>query len=160
MEFGQSLLAVDRDFDPRGLAAGAQERHLVDGQHLRDLAAGVGRHHAQRRQRHLAGLLETLQEAGFLIGIEQEAHGAEIHAVDRLQTPHVAMERLQHQPIATQRNYDVGLCCGGRPILLFEAGLGLARRRGGGANEGEAGSRRGAGGHLGVNNAWSARIVL
>ena len=70
------------------------------------------------------------------------------------------MQGLQHQPVAAQRDDDVGLGGRRRAIDRFEAGLGLAGRGRGGTDEGEAGSGRGLDGHTGYSNASGAGIVL
>ena len=41
--------------------------------------------------------------------VHQEADGAAMHAVDRLARAHVLVQRLQHQPVAAERDHDVGV---------------------------------------------------
>ena len=131
-EFGQPLLAVDRDGEAGGLPARPQQRYLVDRHDLESLAPRVGGDHAQRRQAHLAGTLEPLQQAGFPESVQQEADGAEVHAVDRCLASHVAVQRLQHQSVAAQGHDDVGFGRLHRAVALLQArARGPCRRRGG-----------------------------
>ena len=55
------------------------------------------------------GFFEPVEEIVLAELVHQEADGALVHAVDRLCSPHRAVQALQHQPVAAERDDDVGL---------------------------------------------------
>ena len=52
---------------------------------------------------------EPLAQLFGAVLVHQEADGAAVHAIDRLAGAHEAAQRLQHQPVAAERDDDVGV---------------------------------------------------
>jgi hypothetical protein len=134
--------AVDLDTEIGGLAGLAEKRDLVDAEAVLDLAVAALRAHAQRMKRHRHGLRQALQQAVLLVGVEQEADRAEVHAVDPHRALDARVQGFEHEAVAAERHDDVRLI--GRHVLV--AGL----------QRGEAALRFGRGGGAKSDGRWHA----
>src|SRR5215813_6950431 len=71
-------------------------------------AGGVARSHDQRMDhRDLRGR-EPLMQIPFAILVHEKTDRAAMHAVDRLAGIHEPLQGRQHEPVAAERDYDVG----------------------------------------------------
>ena len=117
------------------LAGLAQQRDLVERQGL-DRRAGrwwpACAADAVRRLRRPPGVRADLRPANSFI---RKPTVPEIHAVDRLAASQEAVKRLQHEPVAAQRDDDLGVVRPGIAIAVAQflqcrlCVLGIARRR-------------------------------
>ena len=117
----------------------AQQRHLVDGERAVLVARAVVRRHRQRMDADRPRRGEALGQALGRVAVHQEADAAAMHAVDRHAALAVAVQGLEHEAVAAQRDDDVGLARAATlAVALGELGerrLGLRRLAG---EEGDA----------------------
>ncbi len=106
-ELIQTRLAVEHDAELRRLMRLAQKRHLVEGERG---ALTHGRYRSHQERADLRGLrgLDPLRQIVLAERIHQESDGAEIHAVDRNAAVEERVQRLEHEPVAAQRDDDIG----------------------------------------------------
>ena len=105
------------------------------------------RRHLQRMELHRLRPAQPVDQPLGAEIVHQEPDRAAMHAVDR----HAALERtvegLQHEPVAAERDDDVGLLRRRFAVALGQLGAGGLRRLGVGRNERDAGTAgRGHGG--------------
>jgi hypothetical protein len=65
--------------------------------------------HAERVEFRRLGLGQAFHQAVFLVMVHQKADRALVHAVDGNAALHIAVQGLQHEPVAAQGDDDVGL---------------------------------------------------
>ena len=137
-EFGQDDPVVHRHFEVRGLAGLAQERHLVDrGQRVRP-SVHAERGHAERDDLERLRALQAVAQAVMAPFVHQEADRAEVHPEHgngRLAAFQHGMKRLEHEPIAAERDDDVGLLDRHPLAHVGELGLRGTSGRGVGRNQ-------------------------
>ncbi len=121
-EFGEPLLAVDQNAQPRRLIGLAEQRHFVDGAVAVDAAGGVARAHQQRMDDGDLRGGEPFAQSRFGIFVHQKADGAAMHAVDRLAGIHEPLQGREHKPVAAERDDDVGDLRPGVAIAARPAG--------------------------------------
>ena len=126
-QFGEPFLSIDQDAQVRRLRALPEQRHLVDGAMLVDAPLRVARLHDQGMDDGDMRGRQSLGQALLDEFIHQEADGAAMHAVDRLAGIHELVQGLQHQPVAAERDNNVGLGGVGVAVALFQPRIGLAR---------------------------------
>ena len=64
------------------------------------------------------GAGEPLSQVARVVVVGEEADGAAVHAVDRDAIVHVPVQRLQHQPVAAERDDGIGLLRGDVAVQL------------------------------------------
>ncbi len=136
-EFGQPLLAIDRNAQLGDLRGLAQQRHFVDGVGDQFVAMDIDGGHQQRMDDRGLGLGDAIAQAALAIFVHEKADRAAVHAVDRLARPHEAMQRAQHQPVAPQRHEAVGVLRRNVAIFGGEAKARLLRLRRSGSEKSE-----------------------
>ena len=102
----------------------------------------VVRRHCQRVQCHRLGAGEPLHQPVRPELVHQEADRAAMHAVDRHMTVEIAVQRLEHEAVAAERDDNIGVLGRARlvaPGQLCEAKL---RRLGVGGDKGDRGAPR------------------
>ena len=130
-------MSVDQNAQPRRLIGLAEQRHLVEGVKFGFVAIVRARAHEQRMDDRDLRRREALAQAFELVFVHQEADGAAMHPVDRFVGVHEGVQGLQHQPVAAERDDDVGPFGGDVAVardelparLLSLGGWGLPRRR-------------------------------
>ena len=106
----------------------AEERHLVVGEALMALAGSIDRRHGERMDLRDHRPLEPPDELAFAELVHQEADRAAVHAVNRDAIAHEAVQRLQHEAVAAERNDCIGFLRRGVAIEVhkpLERGAGL-----------------------------------
>ena len=129
-----SLIAVASCRSPRALVATMRNGVRVTCGHCGSAAAGR-----------------------FPVGVQQEADSAEIHAENRRPAAHVAVERLQHQPVAAQRHHDVGLGRRNDAVALLQRAL-AARAAGWWRQRKQGGEWAGGGSHRAASAMLSVQV--
>ena len=107
-QFFHPYLAVDGDLKLGRLMPFAKERDFVDRELLVGLAIAVVGDHGERMDAGDIGGGKPFHEADFIVAVHQEADGPAVHAVDRGFVVDEAVQGLQHQAIAAERDNGVG----------------------------------------------------
>ncbi len=102
----------------RGLA---EQRDLVESVQAMHLSLAVTRFHQQRVDDGLARRGEPSTQMIGVVLVHQEADGAAMHAVDRLAGAHEAVQRLQHEAVAAERDDHIGGLRRGVAVVLAQA---------------------------------------
>jgi hypothetical protein len=105
----------------------AEERDLVDREPFANLTAASLCDHRERMKAADLGPLQATDEIVLVIFVHQEPDGASVHAVNRYAVVHVAVQGLQHQAIAAERDDGVGLVWGYVPVPPSQPHKSLAR---------------------------------
>jgi len=93
----------------RDLLGLAQQRDFVERERGDFRAGLVDRFGDQRMQRRFLRARQALRQIVDVMMIHQKAYRAELHAVDRQSARDMAMQRAQHETVATERDDDVRL---------------------------------------------------
>ncbi|SOO32573.1 hypothetical protein XAP6164_990009 [Xanthomonas phaseoli pv. phaseoli] len=139
-QLGDAGLAVEIHAQMRGLPGLPQQRDLVVGQRA-GTGTGFGLHlHLQRPQIRRFGALQALEQVVLVVAVlvHQKADRAQLHAEHRLVGGAMAVQRLQHEPVAAQRTDDVGAVQGMVAIALRKARARGHRRLGGAGKKSDA----------------------
>ena len=99
---------VDTDSQLSGLPGLPKQRNFVEGERLVGAAMLVFRGHFERMQDHRLGAGEAVVEPVRPVGIHQKPDAAAVHAVNRNAEMQEAVEGLQHETVATERDDDFG----------------------------------------------------
>src|SRR5438034_5494684 len=86
----------------------AIEEDIVEGVKLDGIALAVVSSHEQRMDHCHLSLGEALRQMIRVKLVHQESDCAAMHAVDRLARAHEPVQGLQHEPVAAERDDDVG----------------------------------------------------
>ena len=121
----------------RGLRALPEHGDFVDGAMLVGASLAVARAHHQRMNHRIVRGGDTLDQIVLGKVVHQEADRAAVHAVDRLAGIHELVQGLQHQPVAAERDNDVGGFRLDVAVAFFQACACLARLGRRSRNEGD-----------------------
>ena len=140
----------------RRLVGLPEQRDLVEGMELAAPAASVLGAHQQRVDDRVAGRREPRRQVVRVILVHQEADGAAMHAVDRLAGRHELVQGLQHEPVAPERDNDVGVGRVRIAIARCQCGQRGLRLRDRAGDKGDPLVTRAGGVHRAGDDGWDA----
>ena len=135
-QFFHASFAVNGDLQLGRLRFHTQQRHFVNRQRFMGFTIGVYGGHFQRVKRRHFGFGDAFGQTFFVKFIHQKADRAVMHAEDRFSLIHKTMQAGEHQPIAAQRDDNIGILS--RHAIIARAQC-VARRFGGGLRAGDKG---------------------
>ena len=136
-EFGEHDAVAHRNFDHRGLPGFAQQRHFVEREGPRLLAADGGCQHDERRYREGFGTRQPLGQCVYPPVVHKEADRSAVHSEHRAQPLPVEhlVEGLEQKPVAAQRNDELGVFERDEAIAFTQVRLGSLGRLGIGCDQ-------------------------
>lgn len=134
------------------------EMHLVDGKRLQRFPGHIHRHHLERMNDAQLGLRDPFQQPRLVELVHEKADGAAVHAIDRHTGSHEAVQRLQHEAVAAERDDGIRPFGLDRAIALGKAFQGALRFGRGACNESNANFIR-QGACPGANRAYVCHNV-
>ena len=102
----------------RRLPALAQQRYFVEGKRPAFTSKLVDRGHFQRVQHDRLRRRQPFQQTIPPVRVHQKADAAAMHAKNRYPVREEAMQRLEHEAVAAERNDDFGAVRGDARIAL------------------------------------------
>ncbi len=132
-----------------------QQRDLIEGCGLVDLAVGGCGGHGQRMDDRLFRRTDPLDQPLFLELVHEEADRTAVHPVDRLGLGLGAVQGLQHEAVAAQGDDHIRISLGDHAVAGLQLGEGGPGFR---AFAGDEGQSRGGGGH-GPSKREARRLV-